>query len=82
MIVQLIPTEDPCSISQINPFTAIEQIMRNTYRLFMISREYQQRHFQRCATLAGKIPMMLLTRQNGVQCADKLYTLISDRLKG
>jgi hypothetical protein len=82
MIVQLIPTEDPCSISQINAFTAIEQIMRNTYRLFMIPREYQQRHFQRCATLAGKIPMMLLTRQNGVQCADKLYTLISDRLKG
>lgn len=82
MIVQLIPTEDTCSISQINAFTAIEQIVQNTYRLFMIPQEHQQRHFQRCATLAGKIPMMLLTRQNGVQCADKLYSLISDRLKG
>lgn len=82
MIVQLLPTQEPCSISQINAFTAIEQLMQNTYRLFMIPREHQQRHFQRCATLAGKIPMMLLTRQNGVQCADKLYTLVSERLEG
>lgn len=82
MIIQLIPTEDPCSISCINPFVAIEQLMQNTYRLFMIPKEYHQRHFQRCAAIAEKIPLMLLTRQNGVRCADKLYNLITEQLGG
>ena len=76
MVIQLIPTDDSCSIRRIDAFTAIEQLMQNTYRIFMIPKEYHQRHFQRCATLAGRIPLMLLTRQNGVSCADQLYSLI------
>lgn len=76
MVVQLIPTDEPCSIRPIDAFTAIKQLMQNTYRMFMIPKEYHQRHFQRCATLAGKIPLMLLTRQKGVACADQLYHLI------
>ena len=82
MIVRLIPTDAPCSIREINAFAAIEQVRQNTYRLFMIPQEYYQRHFRRCAAIAEKIPMVLLTRQNGVQCADKLYGLISGRLEG
>lgn len=77
MIVYLVPTDNPCSITKLDCFTALDQLMNNTYRIFMVQPEYRQRHFQRCAALAQKIPMVLLTRQNGVQCAGKLYELIT-----
>ena len=78
MIVYLVPTDDPCSITKLDTFTALDQLMNNTYRIFMVQPEYRQRHFQRCASLAQNIPMVLLTRQNGVQCAHKLYELITN----
>ena len=77
MIVYLVPTDNPCSITKLDCFTALDQLMNNTYRIFMVQPEYRQRHFQRCAALAQKIPMVLLTRQKGVQCAGKLYELIT-----
>lgn len=76
MIVYLVPTENPCDISKIDTFATLDQLMNNTYRLFMIPPEHRERHFRRCAALAQKVPMVLLTRQKGVQCADKLYALI------
>ena len=80
MIVRLLPTEAPCSIEPIGPFVRIDQLMQNTYRIFMIAPQYRQRHFRRCAAVAEKVPMMLLTRQEGAQCADQLYSLIVENL--
>lgn len=81
MIVYLVPTDNPCSITKIDTFTALDQLMNNTYRIFMIQPEHRQRHFQRCAALAEKIPMVLLTRQNNLQSAHELYQLITNFLK-
>ena len=78
MIVYLVPTDTPCSITKLDSFTALDQLMNNTYRIFMVQPEHRQRHFQRCASLAQKVPMVLLTRQTDTQCADKLYELITN----
>ena len=80
MIVYLVPTEGPCSIEKIDIFPALDQLMNNTYRIFMIPPEHRQRHFQRCAAVAQSVPMALLTRQNGVQCAAELYNLITETM--
>lgn len=80
LIVRLMPTNEVCSITPIEGMTKLDQLMRNTYRSYMIAPENRERHFRRCATLAGKIPMVLVTRQNSVQCADKLYEMITNYL--
>lgn len=78
MVVYLVPTEEPCSIAKIHTFAALDQLMNNTYRMFMIQPEYRERHFRRCAALAERIPMVLLTRQAGVSCAGTLCDLITN----
>jgi hypothetical protein len=78
MIVYLVPTDGPCNLTKIETFAALNQLMNNTYRIFMVPPEHRERHFQRCAAVAQKIPMVLLTRQKDVQCADKLYALITN----
>lgn len=80
MIVRLIPTDDPCHIEPIEGMTKLDQLMRNTYRSYMIAPENRERHFRRCAALAGKVPMVLVTRQKGVQCANILYEMIVNEL--
>lgn len=80
LIVRLMPTNEVCSITPIEGMAKLDQLMRNTYRSYMIAPENRERHFRRCAALAGKIPMVLVTRQNGVQCADKLYEMITNYL--
>ena len=62
--------------------TKVDQLMRNTYRSFMIAPHDRPRHFQRCVTLSTKIPMALAIRENGRQCAETLYTMITDYLGG
>lgn len=82
MVIRLLPADAPCSISPITDFAKVDQLMRNTYRSFMIAPRDRQRHFQRCVTLSTKIPMALVIRENGKQCADELYTMITDYLGG
>ena len=81
MIVRLIPTEGPCSITSIDGVARLDQLLQNTYRSFMVPPGQRQRHFQRCATLGEKIPMVLLTRQEGEQCAEQLFDLILEYMK-
>lgn len=80
MIVRLILTQSPCSISSVDGITRLDQLMQNTYRIFMVPPKHRQRHFQRCAALGEKVPMVLLTRQEGIQCAETLYDLILTHL--
>lgn len=81
MVVRLLPADAPCSISPIEGMTRVDQLMRNTYRAFMIAPKDRPRHFQRCVTLSTKIPMVLAVREKGKQCADTLYELITDYLE-
>ena len=81
MVVRLLPADAPCSISPIEGMTRVDQLMRNTYRAFMIAPKDRPRHFQRCVTLSTKVPMALVIRENGTQCADRLYELITDYLE-
>lgn len=78
LIVRLIPTDNPCVIEEITGATRIDQIMRNTYRPFMIPQSARETHFRRCISLAVKVPMAVLTRQRGEFCADTLYRMITD----
>ena len=61
--------------------TKVDQLMRNTYRANMIEQKNLQRHFQRCVTLSTKIPMAVVTRTDGQDCAAKMYELITDYLE-
>lgn len=82
MVIRLLPADAPCSISPIESMAKVDQLMRNTYRSFMIAPRDRQRHFQRCVTLSTKIPMALVIRENGKQCAETLYEMITDYLGG
>lgn len=82
MIIRLLPADQPCSISPIEGMTSVDQLMRNTYRSFMIAPKDRPRHFQRCVTLSTKVPMALVIREKGKQCADTLYDMITDYLGG
>ena len=77
MVVRLIPADHPTGLSSIEGMAKVDQLMRNTYRLFLIEKRHLQRHFQRCVTLAGKLPMALAIRENGKQCAAILYDKIT-----
>lgn len=81
MVVRLLPADDPCAIRPIEGMTKVDQLMRNTYRAFMVAPKDRPRHFQRCVTLSTKIPMVLAVREKGKQCADTLYELITDYLE-
>lgn len=76
LIVRLIPTDTPCSLQEIHGMTEVDQLLRNTYRLCLIPRTYRERHFQRCVTLAGQVPMVVITQQRGTLCANTLYEMI------
>lgn len=80
LVVRLIPTDTPCTVQEICGMTEADQLLRNTYRLCLISRSYRERHFRRCIALAKKVPMLIVTRQRGIQCAESLYEMITQYL--
>lgn len=77
MVVRLIPADAACSVSPIEGMAKVDQLVRNTYRSYMIAPKDLQRHFQRCVTLSTKLPMALAVRENGKQCAGELYEHIT-----
>ena len=77
MVVRLLPADHPTSLSPIEGMAKVDQLMRNTYRNYMIEKQHRQRHFQRCVTLSTKIPMALAIRENGKDCAPVLYDMIT-----
>ena len=81
MIVRLVPADHPCFVGPIEGMAKVDQLLRNTYRLYLIEKRHQQRHFQRCVTLSTKVPMALAIRENGKQCADTMYELIKKHLE-
>ena len=81
MVVRLAPAAHKTFLSPIEGMAKVDQLMRNTYRMFLIEKRHLQRHFQRCVNLAGKLPMALAVRENGKQCADTIYELITKHLE-
>jgi hypothetical protein len=77
MAVRLIPADHPTCLSPIEGMARVDQLMRNTYRMYLIEKRHLQRHFQRCVTLATKLPMALAVRENGKDCAPILYDMIT-----
>lgn len=82
LIVRLLPADRPCYIGPIDGMAKVDQLLRNTYRAYFISEQNRPLHFQRCVTLSAKVPMALVIRENGRQCADTLYDLIINYLEG
>lgn len=78
LVVQLIPADAESSIQPLTGFARVHQLMRNTYRLYMMEKEKQQQHFQRCVTLSLKVPMALVLREKGKQTSTQLYKMIVD----
>ena len=77
MIVRLVADDSPCGLYPIEGIAKVDQLMRNSYRIHMIEPKNRPRHFQRCVTLATKIPMALAIRENGKDCAPVLYDMIT-----
>ena len=77
MAVRLIPADHPTGVSPIEGMAKVDQLMRNTYRMYFIEKHHMQRHFQRCVTLSTRIPMALAVRENGKDCAPVLYDMIT-----
>ena len=82
MVVRLVPADHPTGLSPIEGMAKVDQLMRNTYRLYLIEKRHLQRHFQRCVTLAGKLPMALAVREKGKDCANILYEKITAYMEG
>ena len=81
MVVRLVAADRPCFLDPIKGFAKVDQLLKNTYRMYLIEKQHQQRHFQRCVTLSTKLPMALAVRENGKQCADTIYELIIKHLE-
>ena len=81
MVVRLVPADQATGLSPIEGFAKVDQLLYNTYRIYLIEEPHRQKHFQRCVTLSTKIPMVLAVREKGKQCADTLYELITDYLE-
>ena len=77
MAVRLIPADHPTGVSPIEGMAKVDQLMRNTYRMYFIEKHHMQRHFQRCVTLGTRLPMALAVRENGKDCAPVLYDMIT-----
>ena len=77
MVVRLIPGADSCILEAVEGMTKVDQLMRNTYRRELIEQHRLQDHFQRCVTLSTKIPMAVVTRMDGEDCAGQMYELIT-----
>lgn len=82
LVVRLINGPVRTTLAPMAGMTKVDQLMRNTYRSQIIEPRNLQRHFQRCVTLSTKIPMALVTRTDGENCASKMYELITDYLGG
>lgn len=81
MVVRLVAADHSTCLSPMEGMAKVDQLMRNTYRLYLIEKRHLQRHFQRCVNLAGKIPMALAVRENGKQCAETICDLIIKHLE-
>ena len=81
MVIRLLPIKGPCILQPMEGVMKVDQLMRNTYRSQIIEQRNLQRHFQRCVTLSTKIPMAVVTRTDGQDCAAKMYELITDYLE-
>lgn len=80
LFVILAPTETETKAIRIDGIAEIDQLMRNTYRHYMIQRKDLDRHFQRCVTLACNIPMIIVFRNENEESREKLYQIICDKL--
>ena len=81
LVVRLINGPIRCTLSPMEGMVKADQLMRNTYRGQIIEQRHVQRHFQRCVTLSTKIPMAVVTRTDGVDCAKQMYDMISEFLE-
>ena len=81
IIIYLVPSNVPCKIQSIDGITKINYLMKNTYNPFMVMPEEKQNFFQRCVQLASKLPMALVMREKGKQCATELYNIIISYLE-
>lgn len=77
MVVRLVPADHPTVLNPIEGMAKVDQLMRNTYRMYLIEKRHLQRHFQRCVTLGTRLPMALAVRENGKDCAPVLYDMIT-----
>ena len=80
-IVRLIAADHAAVLSPIEGFAKVDQLLKNTYRLYFLEERHRQRHFQRCVTLSTKVPMALAIRENGKNCAPELYEKITKFLE-
>lgn len=75
-IVCLYPTEKECAILPVTGIAIVDQLMRNTYRAYMIPESQRQQHFQRCVTLSKQIRMHAVLRAKDRNTAPELYEKI------
>lgn len=80
-IVRLIAADHAAVLSPIEGFAKVDQLLKNTYRLYFLEERHRQRHFQRCVTLSTKVPMALAIRENGKDCAPLMYEKITQFLE-
>lgn len=79
-VVRLIPAGD-CCVEPVDGFAKVDQLMRNTYRPFMIAEGDRQQHFQRCVTLSGQIAMLVALRSTQRDTAGEVYEQIVQYLE-
>ena len=81
LVVRLMASEHDCGASFFDGFAKVNQLLQNTYRAHMIEDHNRQAHFQKCVTLAGKIPMALAIRARDRHCAAELYDKLTALLQ-
>ena len=75
-VVRLVPTDAECSVEEITGFVRVDQLMRNTYRSYMIPEKERPKHFQRCVTLGNDIHMLAALRARDRDTTQEIYDRI------
>ena len=66
------------AVHPVEGIAQVDQLMKNTYRPYMIPAEHRERHFQRCVALADEVPMLLGIRTDAPDGAALLREKIEE----
>lgn len=72
--------EEPFLTEAVTGFAKVNQLVRNTYRYYMLTDAQRQTHFQACVDLSQQVPMIVVVRSRNQNTAHDIYEAITRQL--
>lgn len=72
--------EEPYLMNAVTGFARVNQLVRNTYRYYMLTEAQRPAHFQACVDLSQLVPMTAVVRNQNLNTAHDIYEAIVRQL--